>query len=131
MLEPKKLKKSESLEIRIPHPTKQAFMAQCRADGRSASDTLRAFIELHLNGEAVLPAQGRRRHLIAGAMIAAAVGAIALPSLARPSAQSEFSRLDADGDRRVTFQDLARFDRDRDGAISFEEYRAASAPPRR
>lgn len=131
MFEPKKLKKSESLEIRIPHSTKQAFMAQCRADGRSASDTLRAFIDLHLDGEAARPAPRRRHHLIAGAMIAAAVGAVALPSLARPSAQSEFSRLDADGDGRVTFRDLSRFDRDRDGAISFEEYRAASAPPLR
>lgn len=131
MVEPRKLKKSESLEIRIPHPTKQAFMARCRADGRSASDTLRAFIELHLDGEAARPAQRRRRHLIAGAMIAAAVGAIALPSLARPVAQSEFARLDVDSDSRITFQELARFDRDRDGAISFEEYRAAGVQARR
>ena len=29
-----RLKKSETLEIRLPHPTKLAFMASCRAEGR-------------------------------------------------------------------------------------------------
>ena len=45
MADPRPPKKSESLEIRIPYPTKQAFMAHCRAEGRSASEELRAFIE--------------------------------------------------------------------------------------
>jgi hypothetical protein len=48
MRETAKLKKSESLEIRLPYPTKQAFMARCRNDGRSASDALRAFIDGYL-----------------------------------------------------------------------------------
>lgn len=45
MSEPRRLKKSESLEVRIPYPTKQAFMARCRADGVSASESVRGFIE--------------------------------------------------------------------------------------
>ena len=52
MTEPRRLKKSESLEIRIPHPTKEAFMARCRADGRSASEALRAFIDQQLEAPA-------------------------------------------------------------------------------
>src|SRR5205809_809617 len=52
MSERTKLKKSESLEIRLPYPTKQAFMARCRDDGRSASDAMRGFIDYHLARDA-------------------------------------------------------------------------------
>jgi hypothetical protein len=88
------LKKSETLEIRIPYSTKTAFMARCRDDGSSASEALRKLIDQHLADEAAAaraPARlavfgGRRLpHLIAGALIAAAVGAVAVPSLARPA----------------------------------------------
>ena len=40
-----RLKKSETLEIRLPYPTKLAFMARCRHEGRSASAALRQFID--------------------------------------------------------------------------------------
>jgi len=93
------LKKSETLEIRIPYPTKAAFMARCRQDGSSASEALRRLIDQHLAEEAQarpvvrpVPAGPRRiAHLAAGALIAAAVGAIALPSLARPACLSTAS----------------------------------------
>jgi hypothetical protein len=85
-------KKSESLEIRIPYPAKQAFMARCRQDGTSASEALRALIDAHLEDEPMRPrpapiaGPGRTLlHLAAGALIAAAAGAVALPSLARPA----------------------------------------------
>jgi hypothetical protein len=109
-------KKSESLEIRIPLATKEAFMARCRDDGRSASEAVRAFIEAEL---APRPASPRRWRLIVGGLIAAAVGAAALPSLAHNGLaapvrgfllRSEFDRLDAN----------------RDGMVSFEEYRQAT-----
>jgi hypothetical protein len=65
-------KKSESLEIRIPHPTKQAFMARCEAEGRTASEALRGFIEQHLSD----PPRSRPRRpplrLIVGVAAAAA-----------------------------------------------------------
>ena len=42
---PRPLKKTETIEIRLPHDTKTAFMARCRAEGRTASDVLRRFID--------------------------------------------------------------------------------------
>jgi hypothetical protein len=97
MTAPRPPKKSETLEIRIPYPDKQAFMARCRQDGASASETLRALIDAHLEGDIARPcsappqAAGPGRtllHLAAGALIAAAAGAVALPSLAHPACAS-------------------------------------------
>ncbi|MDO8321887.1 MAG: hypothetical protein Q7T23_02995 [Phenylobacterium sp.] len=99
MTEPGRLKKSESLEIRIPYPTKEAFMARCRADGRSASEALRAFIDQQLEAPAKPRSPRKGLRLVVGAAIAAAVGAAALPSLARPSlSHAQFDRIDADHD---------------------------------
>ena len=124
-----RLKKSETLEIRLPYPTKLAFMARCQAEGRSASEALRGFIDGHLEGRR--PAR-RSRHLITGALIAAAVGAIALPSLARPSLRSEFDRLDLNGDNAISIAEFARLDTNHDGKVTFEEFSAQSAAkPRR
>ncbi len=94
-----RMKKSETLEIRLPHPTKLAFMLACRDEGRSASEALREFIEAHLDAA---PPPRRSRgvsHLIAGALIVAALGAVALPSLARPELRAAFARLGIEGDR--------------------------------
>ena len=125
MTEPRKLKKSETLEIRIPYPTKVAFMARCRDDGRSASEALRAFIDGELDRRPYPLPGGRRRpwRLIAGAALAAAMGAIAVPSLARPGLAAEFARLDADQDGRITAAELRHLDANGDGAVSLAEYR--------
>ena len=114
---PRRLKKSESLEIRIPYPTKQAFMARCQADGVSASEALRGFIDGQL-----APATAPRRkapRLVIGALIAAAVGAIAAPTLAGPAVAAGLAR---DLVSKVAFE---RIDANRDGVISYAEYRAA------
>ena len=75
-------KKSETLELRLPYPTKQAFMARCQADGRSASEAIRAFIEAEV-GERPRPRRaGLMQRLAIGALLAAAAGAVAVPSLA-------------------------------------------------
>lgn len=113
MTEPRKLKKSESLEIRIPYPTKQAFMARCRDEGRSASEALRALIEGQLEATARRQPQPPPRRLgwrfVAGALIAAAVGAAAVPSLARPGLRAaEFAALDANHDGVLTFSEYSR-----------------------
>ena len=42
-------KKTETVEIRLPHATKTAFMARCRDEGRTASDAIRRFIDAELN----------------------------------------------------------------------------------
>jgi len=120
-----RLKKSETLEIRLPYPTKLAFMERCRGEGRSASEALRDFIDRHLEAPPpARPAARRPRHLVAGALIAAAVGAIALPSLARPSLQAEFDRLDLNGDKAISLAEFERLDTNHDGKVSFAEFRA-------
>jgi len=101
-----RLKKSEFLEVRLPQPTKQAFMARCRADGRSASEAVRGFIDGYL------AARGRRSRwparLIAAGAALLICGLAAAPSFARPTAEGDFSRLDLDHDGRVS---LAEFER--------------------
>jgi hypothetical protein len=109
MRDPRPPKKSESLEIRIPHAAKQAFMARCQAEGRSASDALRSFIDEQI----APPRRPRRWRVVAGALVAAAVGAAALPSLARQPAANELLR-------RAAFTQL---DANRDGVLTLDEYR--------
>lgn len=153
-------KKSEQLEVRLPYETKQAFMARCRADGTTASEAVRGFIDSRLQAP---PRRKRAWRLASGAAVCLAAGAIALPSLARTGIRADFDALDRNGDGRVSFteysaeavievgakagaqrlrisadpraEDRARlrtlvlrtvFDRlddDRDGAVSFDEYR--------
>src|SRR5437868_5473142 len=109
MSAPRKLKKSESLEIRIPHPTKQAFMARCRDEGRSASEALRGYIEGELDAAPKPTPRRMPWRLIAGALIAAAVGAAAVPSLARPGLKAaEFTALDANHDGVLTYAEFQR-----------------------
>lgn len=110
MRKPRPPKKSESLEIRIPYHAKMAFMERCRQDGRSASEALRTFIEQQIEAP---PPRGRRWRLVIGAAIAAALGAVALPSLARPADPAH------DLLRRVAF---AHLDANRDGVVSIDEY---------
>lgn len=97
-------KKSETLEVRLSHATKEAFMARCRADGRSASETVRGFIE----GE-IAAARPRRLlpRLAAGALLAAAAGAVAAPTLAHPArSAAEFQRLDKNHDGVLTLDEF-------------------------
>ena len=110
MTTPVAAKKSETLEVRLPYAAKTAFMARCRDDGRTASDAVRAFIETELDR----PARERRTGLrwwqaMVAASIGLALGAVAAPSLAQsaPASRAVFDRLDLN----------------RDGAVSFEEFR--------
>ena len=97
-------KKSETLEVRIPFTTKEAFMARCRAEGRSASAAVRGFIEGEVGG------RRRRQRLIgrlaAGALLAAAAGAVAAPTLAHTNRTAEFRRLDTNHDGVITLQEF-------------------------
>ena len=56
-------KKSETLEIRLPHEAKQAFMARCRDEGVSASQALRGFIEAQIAPPPACAAPRRRAWL--------------------------------------------------------------------
>lgn len=102
-------KKSEVLEVRLPYEAKTAFMARCRETGRTASEAVRVYIDQELEGPATKPrANGLIWRAVAAAVAGLAVGAVAAPSLARPTTTSHaaFDRLDAN----------------RDGVLSFEEF---------
>lgn len=103
-------KKSETLEIRIPHETKQALMARSRAEGKPASEVVRSFIDAYL-AEAACPTPTAwernmtRLRLYARPSMAlfatlVAVGGVGLavsPATALPDLQAAFEKLDADG----------------------------------
>jgi len=116
MRQPAKLKKSESLEIRLPYPTKQAFMARCQDDGRSASEAMRDFIDGYLQPQSAKPARAEFRGwkvIAAGSAAALIAAAAAAPVVARtiwqPSAaQTEFNKLDVNHDGKLS---LAEFER--------------------
>ena len=122
-------KKSESLEVRLSYPTKQAFMARCQAEGRSASEAVRGFIEAQLAPPAP-PAPSARpkprlRYWTMGGLVAAALAAIAVPSLARPAANAQFDAIDLNRDRAISGGEFARLDSNRDGRVSLAEFTAA------
>jgi hypothetical protein len=110
-----KPKKSEVLEVRLPYQTKTAFMARCRDTDRTASEVVRIFIDQELDGRATRP----RAHglvwrapwgrLLAAALAGLAVGAVAAPSLARPTTPSHaaFERLDANHDGNLSFEEFS------------------------
>jgi hypothetical protein len=103
---PRTLKKTESLEIRLPHATKQAFMARCRSEGRSASEAMRAFIEASVADPAPARSKAPVRLLAAGAALLA-FGAMAAPSLAHPGLPAQFARLDANHDGLLSPEEFA------------------------
>jgi Ca2+-binding EF-hand superfamily protein len=106
-------KKSETLEVRIPHETKQAFLTACREDGTTASEVVREHVQTYLDARE-RPAIPEKRTLVMklpqpvrhyGPRIAAgglaAIGLatfVALPSAAAPDFKAQFSRLDSNGD---------------------------------
>jgi hypothetical protein len=112
-------KKSETLEVRIPHEVKDALMRKAHAEGRSASEVVRKFIDSYLSAH---PKEARS--MLIGFWKPAAVAgaaAIAIVSTAISPAPSH-----AKPDLRSVFQTL---DRNRDGNISLSEFlRDASDP---
>ncbi|HWE44504.1 MAG TPA: EF-hand domain-containing protein [Caulobacteraceae bacterium] len=102
-------KKTETLELRLPYETKQAFMARCRDAGRSASEELRGFIASYLEGGARKRDRKRlaiRIGLVIGALIAAT--AVAEPALARASVSASFAQIDANHDGEISFAEFSR-----------------------
>jgi Ca2+-binding EF-hand superfamily protein len=119
---PAKAKKSETLEVRIPHETKQAFLTACREDGTTASEVVRESVHTYLDGRErptplgtrtlvmKLPQPIRRYgpRIAAGAVAAIGLATfVALPSAAAPDFQSVFKKLDANGDGVLTAEEFA------------------------
>jgi plasmid stability protein len=105
-------KKNDSIEIRLPDETKAAFREKCRREGRTVSDAVRSIIDVQLEPPGSV--RGSRKPLwrIGAAIAAGAVlgGGLAAPSIAASADTS-----------RSAFRAL---DRDRDGALTFEEFRS-------
>ena len=89
-------KKSETLEVRLPHQTKTAFMARCQAEGRTASDAVRGFIEGELSPVRRTRVRGWQALVVALAGLA--IGAVAAPSLAQTTGHASFAQLDRNND---------------------------------
>lgn len=115
--EPSRLpKKSEMLDVRLPHGMKQEFLGACRRAGRTASDVVRESIQTFIDAErgrpepqpgkliAMIPKPVRKRRYLVGATAALAIGATALlPSAAAdPDFRAAFGRIDKNGDGVVT-----------------------------
>lgn len=115
-------KKSEKLEVRLPHETKQTFLAACRAQGQNASEVLRGFITAYIQRQADAGHETaedlrqllRRVWKIPAAVLATLSATLTLaifgltPSGAQSSAEKQFQRLDSDADGAVAaveFQD--------------------------
>ena len=124
MTAPRAPKKSETLEIRLPYATKQAFMERCREQGRSASEALRSCINVEL--EPPVRRRGPHRFAVAG-LAAIALAAVAAPSLARPACATRFDALDSNHDGFVSAAEFLRLDTDRDGRVSRAEFMRAGA----
>ena len=106
-------KKSETLEVRVPHATKQAFMARCREEGRSASEVVREFIDGYLARPSIQPERRKimsnlfQPSLMAAAFAAAAVALLG-PTAGRagPDLRQTFRAIDRNGDQTIS---LAEF----------------------
>ncbi len=111
MTDRKPPKKSEMLEVRIPHPTKAAFMDKARA-------IVRESIYLYLAGGAHPPTlkdkpilfiktYARLLVLLAGGAAAAiATGAAISPASAQPDLRTAFAALDSDGDGGISLMEF-------------------------
>ena len=101
-------KKSETIEIRLSHEAKAAFMERCRQERRTASEAIRLLID---------DQQSRRRPRVAWWRIIAAgvAGAVLGLGVAAPS----FAW--AAQNTRPVFDQL---DRNHDGVLNYQEFRA-------
>jgi hypothetical protein len=103
-------KKSETIEVRLSHTAKSAFMERCRRERLTASEAIRLFIDDQLDPR---PAPRRRRAVSWRIVVAGVAGAVlgaAAPSFAWAAQNS-----------RPAFD---RLDQNHDGVLSYQEFRS-------
>ncbi|WP_439533458.1 EF-hand domain-containing protein [Polymorphobacter sp.] len=103
-------KKTDTIEIRLADEVKSAFVEQCRREGRTVSETIRALIAQRLAPSEIIykaPPTSWRTAMAAFVGLVLGVG-IAVPSFARPACDSrqEFSQFDLNGDGVVTLREF-------------------------
>lgn len=118
-------KKTESIEVRLPNETKQAFMGACARNGTSASAVLRAFIERYVRSASRAPVHWKeelqmllrrtsmRTRAAAGAVGTALAAALVASSIATPARAATdpllgavFEWMDANHDGRLSLAEL-------------------------
>jgi hypothetical protein len=104
-------KKSDVLEVRVPHETKKAFMYACRERGQTASAVLRESVDTYLSGNQrgkgyVGVWAGLTFSLIAFASFVFWYDEPAAPELVNPLAVGYFEQADANKDLRISSAEL-------------------------
>ena len=101
-------KKSETIEVRLSHEAKTAFMERCRRERLTASEAIRLFID-----DQAGPKPRRRRgaywRIIAAGVAGAVLGlGAAAPSLAwgAQNTRTAFDRLDRNHDGVLNYQEF-------------------------
>jgi len=103
-------KKSETIEIRLSHEAKAAFMERCRQERRTASEAIRLLIDNQ-------PTPGRPRVARWRFLAAGVVGAVLGLGAAAPS----FAWAAQKQNTRPVFDQL---DRNHDGVLDYQEFRS-------
>lgn len=105
-------KKSETLEVRVPHEVKDALMRKAHAQGRSASDVVRTCIADYLDGDGK-EGSSMLSMMWKPAVAASAVGAAILwsamapaPLSAGPDLKAAFDHLDQNHDHVVSLSEF-------------------------
>lgn len=107
-------KKSETIEVRLPHRVKSALMNKARAEGRSASEVIRQSIDSYLaqqprEARSMLFALWKPAALIGAGSLALVLASIsATPTQAKPDLRSVFQMLDRNHDGTITINEFLR-----------------------
>ena len=107
-------KKSETIEVRLPHKVKSALMNKARAEGMSASEVIRQSIDSYLaqqpkEARSMLFAMWKPAALIGAGSLALVLTSIsATPSQAKPDLRSVFQMLDRNHDGAITINEFLR-----------------------
>jgi Ca2+-binding EF-hand superfamily protein len=110
----KTAKKTESLEVRVPHAVKRDFMARTQARGRTASAVLREFIDAYLAGAGPSEERSTLKRLATPAAATAVIATVVAAHVMTPTAasaapnfKSVFDQLDRDKDGKLSADELA------------------------